>query len=134
MEFPSSANPFPCFITVEGSIEAGNELRSSMANMYKNHSIVEGQLITRLFHRLLCVLLLHTMLSADSIHIGALLPNAIFLAKKVVAFCRMQVIRPDGEIEDYYLQSWHSFSYIMLGCMALPKDCLHSNFRPVEEG
>jgi hypothetical protein len=109
------------------------DLHAGLSTLYRffqgantNHTKVEGQLITRLFHRLRCVLLLHTILSADSIHIGASHPSAIFLAKKVVTFCRMQVIRRDGEIEDYYLQSWHNFSYLMLGGMVLPEDCLHS--------
>src|SRR5208337_2748067 len=35
-----------------------------------NHATVEGQLITRLFHRLRCILLLLTLLESDTIQDG----------------------------------------------------------------
>jgi len=115
------------------------DLQDGLGKIYRsfqgvnmNHTTVEGQLITRLFHRLRCSLLLHAILEADSIRAGVSLPNTIFIAKKVISFCRMQVIRRDDPIEDYYLLSWHNFSYLMLGAMVLPEDCLHSESRLVQ--
>lgn len=84
-----------------------------------NHSTVEGQLITRLFHRLRCILLLHTILEANSIQEGIDLPNAKYVARAIVNFCRHQAIRRGGPIEDYYLISWHNYVHLLLGGMAL---------------
>ena len=87
-----------------------------------NHHTVEGQLITRVFHRLRCVLLLLTILEAPSVQIGVSCPKAQYLARIIVSFCRKQSIRRDGEITDYYLLSWHNFSHLLLGGMALAKE------------
>jgi len=105
------------------------DLHRALKDLYRshqgtntNHTTVVGQLTTRLFHRLRCVLLLHEILSQDSIYTGAQTPDAINIATKIVCFCGKQVIRRGGPIEDYYLQSWHNFSYLMLGGMGLPDD------------
>jgi len=105
------------------------DLHRALKDLYRshqgtntNHTTVVGQLTTRLFHRLRCVLLLHEILSQDSIYTGAQTPEAINVATKIVGFCGKQVIRRGGPIEDYYLQSWHNFSYLMLGGMGLPDD------------
>lgn len=86
-----------------------------------NHTTVEGQLITRLFHRLRCVLLLHTVLEAPSIHEGVRCAKSNFIANKIISFCRNQAIRRGGPIEDYYLISWHNFTHLLLGGMALSR-------------
>lgn len=88
-----------------------------------DHTKVVGQLITRLFHRLRCVLFLHTVLSQESVYIGVRSSDALIIARKVVAFCGKQVIRRGGLIEDYFLQSWHNFSYLMIGGIGLTNDC-----------
>jgi hypothetical protein len=107
-------------------------IHRSFQGLDTDHSTVEGQLITRLFHRLRCVLLLLTILEADSIQYGVHTPKANYIAKIVVSFCRSQAIRRGGPIDDYYMISWHNFSHLLLGGMALPteecperKDLLH---------
>ena len=84
-----------------------------------NHTNVEGQLITRIFHRLRCVLLLSAILEQPSIQIGVSTAKAQYLGKVVISFCRKQAIRRDDPIEDYYLISWHNFSHLLLGGMCL---------------
>ena len=84
-----------------------------------NHATVEGQLITRVFHRLRCVLLLLTLLEQPSIQIGVSTAKAQYLGKVIISFCRKQAIRRGGPIEDYYLISWHNFTHLLLGGMCL---------------
>jgi len=84
-----------------------------------NHATVEGQLITRVFHRLRCVLLLLAILEQPSIQVGVSTAKAQYLGKVVISFCRKQAIRRNGPIEDYYLISWHNFSHLLLGGMCL---------------
>ena len=87
---------------------------------HTNHTTVEGQLITRLFHRLRCILLLLTLLEADSVELGVLTPKTNFIATSVIRYCRTQAIRRGGPIEDYYLISWHNFGHLLVGGIALP--------------
>jgi hypothetical protein len=113
-------------------------LHAALQTLYRSfqgpntkHTTVEGQLITRLFHRLRSVLFLHAVLSAPSISEGFRHPDANLIAKKIVYFCNKQVIRRDGPIEDYFLLSWHNFSYLMLGGTGLRSgDCPPSGKAP----
>ena len=90
-----------------------------------DHRTVEGQLITRLFHRVRCVLLLLTILEDEqSIQNGVSTSQAAYLAKILVSYCQSQSIRRGGPIEDYYLISWHNFSHLLLGGMALSQECI----------
>ena len=105
------------------------DLHHALRDLYRshqgnntNHTTVVGQLITRIFHRLRCVLLLHAILSEESVFVGVQCPDALIIAQKIVCFCAKQVIRHGGPIEDYFLQSWHNFSYLMLGGMGLTDD------------
>lgn len=79
-----------------------------------DHTNVVGQLITRIFHGLRCVLFLHAVLSQESVYIGIQSSDALIIARKTVAFCGKQVISRAGPVEDYFLQSWHNFSYLRL--------------------
>jgi hypothetical protein len=104
------------------------DLHKALQTLYQNfqgqstnHTTVDGQLITRLFHRLRCVLLLLTILEAPSIHEGVTCAKSNFLARKIISFCHNQAIRRGGPIEDYYLISWHNFSHLVLGGMALSR-------------
>jgi len=106
------------------------DLHRALRDLYRshqgnntNHTTVVGQLITRIFHRLRCVLLLHAILSQASVFAGVQCPDALIIAQKIVCFCAKQVIRHGDPIEDYFLQSWHNFSYLMLGGMGLTDDC-----------
>jgi len=91
-------------------------------------STVEGQLTIRLFHRLRSILLLLTLLETDSVRFGVLTPKANFIATSAIRFCRSQAIRRGGPIEDYYVTSWHNFSHLLIGGIALPvKDCPECN-------
>ncbi len=83
------------------------------------HSTVEGQMITRVFHRLRCILLLFAVLEAPSIQLGVMTQKAQYLGRIVISFCRKQAIRRSGPIEDYYLISWHNFTHVLLGGIAL---------------
>ena len=76
-------------------------------------------MITRVFHRLRCVLLLLSVFEAPSIQLGVLTQKSQYLGKIVLSFCRKQAIRRGGPIEDYYLVSWHNFTHLLLGGMAL---------------
>jgi hypothetical protein len=96
-------------------------LYQNFQGLSTNHTTVDGQLTTRLFHRLRCVLLLHTILEAPSIHDGVTCAKSNFLARKVISFCHNQAIRRGGPIEDYYLISWHNFTHLVLGGMALSR-------------
>ena len=105
-------------------------LHTALSNLYQssqgpktNHTTVEGQLITRLFHRLRCVLFLHGILSADSISDGVRDRDVLFIAQKITYFCWRQVIRRSGPLEDYFKQSWHNFSYLMVGGIGLTDEC-----------
>jgi hypothetical protein len=102
------------------------DLHAALQVLYKsfqgpntNHTTVEGQLITRLFHRLRSVLFLHAVLSAPSILEIFQHPDVALIAKKIIYFCHKQVIRRGGPIEDYFLLSWHNFSYLLLGGIGL---------------
>ena len=106
------------------------DLHRALRDLYRshqgnntNHTTVVGQLITRIFHRLRCVLLLHAILSQASVFAGVQCADALIIAKKIVCFCAKQVIRHGDPIEDYFLQSWHNFSYLMLGGMGLTDNC-----------
>jgi hypothetical protein len=97
-----------------------------------NHTTVEGQLITRAFHRLRCVLLLLAILEQPSIQIGVSTLKAQYLGKVVVSFCRKQAIRRGGPIEDYYLTSWHNFTHLLLGGMCLTMDDYPERISPTD--
>jgi hypothetical protein len=84
-----------------------------------NHTTVEGQLISRLFHRLRCVLLILAILEAPDIQSGIASPKARVLGRTIISFCQKQLIGRDGPIEDYFLLSWHNFSILLLGGLAL---------------
>ena len=116
-------------------------LHSALRTLYQsfqgpqtNHTTVEGQLITRLFHRLRCVLLLHTVLEAPTIQEGVRSPQTRFIARKIISFCRIQAIRRGGPIEDYYLISWHNFSYLLLGGIALSREECSERMLPYQFG
>lgn len=115
-----------------GDIDLHSALRTlneSFQGTQTDHTTVEGQLITRLFHRLRCVLLLHTVLEAPSIHEGFTCPKAGYIGRKVISFCRTQAIRRDGPIEDYYLISWHNFGHLLLGGVAISRqECPERKF------
>jgi hypothetical protein len=98
----------------------------------RDHSTVQGQWITRLFHRVRCVLFIHQALSADSIYLGVRDRDALTIAQKVTYHCLRQVIRRDGPIEDYFRLSWHNFSYLMLGGIGLTDDCPRRSMAPHE--
>jgi len=105
------------------------ELHSVLRTIYNsfqgeltNHTTVEGQLTTRVFHRLRCVLLLLTILEQPSIQTGVSTLKAQYLGKVIISFCRKQAIRRGGPIEDYYLTSWHNFTHLLLGGMCLTMD------------
>jgi hypothetical protein len=87
-----------------------------------NHTTVEGQMITRVFHRLRCVLLLVSVLEAPSIQLGVLTQKSQYLGKVVISFCQKQAIRRDDPIEDYFLISWHNFTHLLLGGLTLDVD------------
>ena len=113
------------------------DLHAALQRLYQsfqgestNHLTVEGQWITRLFHRLRCVLFLHSVLSAESIYDGIRNADSRIIAKKIIYFCGKQVIRRGGPIEDYFLLSWHNFSYLMLGGMGLSDDCPQESTSP----
>ena len=115
-----------------GDVDLHNALQAidqSFKGGQVNHTTVEGQLITRLFHRARCVLLLITILEQDSIQHGVTTPEVRYLAKILVSCCRSQAIRRGGPIEDYYLISWHNYSHLLLGGMALqPQECPERKF------
>jgi hypothetical protein len=102
------------------------DLHAALEAIYKSfqgvrtdHSNVEGQLITRLYHRLRCILLIHGILESPSLEDGMALPNTGYIARAVINFCRRQAIRRDGPIKDYYLISWHNYAHLLLGGIAL---------------
>jgi hypothetical protein len=86
-----------------------------------DHTTAEGELITRLFHRLRCVLFLHAVLSAPSISGGFRHPEITLIARKIVYFCHKQVVRRGGLVNDHFRfeVSWHNFSYLLLGGIGL---------------
>lgn len=94
-------------------------IHSSFEGPNQDHTTVEGQLITRLFHRLRAVLLLHSILDADSIQEGIATERSIMLGTGLIQACHTHAIRRDGPIEDYYLISWHNYSLLLLGGMTL---------------
>src|SRR5579862_7173907 len=75
-----------------------------------DHTTVEGQLITRIFHRLRCVLLCLSILESPTVQFGVMTQKAQYLGKIVISFCQKQAIGRGGPIEDYYLISWHNFT------------------------
>lgn len=99
--------------------QALRTLNQSFQGPNTNHATVEGQLITRIFHRLRCVLLLLNVLESPSIQSGVVNPKTKYIAAKVISFCRKQSIRRDGPIENYFLISWHNFCHLLLGGMGL---------------
>ena len=102
--------------------QALRTLNQSFQGPQTNHTSVEGQLITRIFHRLRCVLLLLTILEASSIEFGVLTPKAKYIGERIIYFCQKQAIHRDGPIEDYFLTSWHNFSHLLLGGMCISPD------------
>jgi len=94
-------------------------IHSSFQGENKDHGTVEGQLITRLFHRLRAVLVLHSILDSDSILEGIASERSIMFGIGLIDACRTHAIRRDGPIEDYYLISWHNYSLLLLGGMTL---------------
>ena len=93
------------------------QLYESFQEDKTDHSTVEGQLITRMFHRIRVVLLLEAVLEAPSVAIGVLHAKTHAIAQVVVLFCRMQTRQRDAnrKIEEYFLMSWHNFSHLLLG-------------------
>jgi hypothetical protein len=113
------------------------DLQGALSALYRssqgpntNHATLQGQLITRLFHRMRCVLFIHQALSADSIYLGVRDRDALTIAQKVTYHCLRQVIRREGPIEDYFRMSWHNFSYLMLGGIGLTDDCPQRSMPP----
>jgi len=99
--------------------EALLTIHRSFEGPSQDHSTVQGQLITRLFHRLRAVLLLHSVLDADSIREGIAAERSIMFGTGLIRACQTHAIRRDGPIEDYYLISWHNYSLLLLGGMTL---------------
>ena len=87
-----------------------------------DHTTVEGQLITRIFHRLRCVLLCLSILESPTVQFGVMTQKAQYLGKIVISFCQKQAIGRGGPIEHYYLISWHNFTHLLLGGLALAID------------
>jgi hypothetical protein len=105
------------------------ELQDGLRTIYRsfqgsqtNHSTIEGQLITRIFHRLRCVLLLLTILEGPDIQFGVSSLKAQYLGRTILSFCRIQSIPRGGTNEDYYLVSWHNFTHLLLGGLALANE------------
>ena len=94
-------------------------IHASFQGANTNHTTVEGQLITRLFHRLRAVLLLHSILDNDTIQKGVVSERSVMFGTGLISACRNQAIRRDGPIDDYYLISWHNYSLLLLGGMTL---------------
>ena len=84
-----------------------------------NHTTVEGQLITGLFHRARCILLLFTILEQESMQVSISHPEVQYLGKILISCCHAQTIGRDGADKDYYLTSWRSFSHLLLGGVTL---------------
>ena len=106
------------------------DLQSALWQLYESfqesntdHSTVEGQLITRIFHRMRIVLLLESVLEAASVENGVLDAKTNAIAQTVILFCRHQTSErdPNRIIEDYFLMSWHNFSHLLLGGMSLSR-------------
>ena len=97
------------------------QLHESFQEDKTDHSTVEGQLITRIFHRIRVVFLLEAVLEAQSVEIGVLDAKTNAIARSVISFCRKQTSdrNADRIIEDYFLMSWHNFSHLLLGGMSL---------------
>lgn len=95
------------------------QIRQSIEGDKRDHSTVEGQLTTRLFHRLTGIMLLVSVLEEPSISAGFATPRAQYLADMLVSGCRFHALRRGGPIEDYYMISWHNFSLLLLGGLAL---------------
>lgn len=94
-------------------------IHSSFQGPNEDHTTVERQLITRLFHRLRAVLLLHSVLDAGSIQEGIATERSTMFGTGLVQACYTHAIRRGGPIEDYYLISWHNYSLLVLGGMTL---------------
>lgn len=98
-------------------------IQSSFHRLNKRQHSIEQQLITRLFHRLRAVLLLHSILDSDSIQTGIASARSTMLGTGLVEACRTHAIRRDDPIDDYYLISLHNYSLMLLGGMTLtPED------------
>ena len=95
------------------------EIRQNIEGDKRDHSTVQGQLCTRLFHRLTAIMLLLSVLEEQSISEGFATPKARYLADMLVSGCQFHALRRGGPIEDYYMISWHNFSLLLLGGLAL---------------
>ena len=92
-----------------------NTIYAAFQGQHTNHATVEGQLITRLFYRLRCILPLLTLLEADSIRRGVSTAKAELVATTVIKNCCTQTVRRGGPIEYYYMISWHKPFYNCYG-------------------
>jgi hypothetical protein len=97
-------------------------ISESFQGSLTNHATVEGQLITRLFHRLRCVLLIKAILEAPDIQSGIASPQVRDLGRIIISCCQKQLIGRARPIEDYFLLSWHNFSVLLLGGLALTEE------------
>jgi hypothetical protein len=107
-----------------GDFELQDDLRTiyrSFQGSQTNHTTVEGQLITRIFHRLRYILLLSTILESPGIQFGISSLKVQYLGRTILSFCRIQSIPRDGSTEDYYLM-WYNFTHLLLGGMTLTND------------
>ena len=64
-------------------------------------------------------MLLVSVLEEPSISAGFATPRAQYLADMPVSGRRFHALRRGGPIEDYYMISWHNFSLLLLGGLAL---------------
>jgi hypothetical protein len=85
----------------------------------ENTKSVEEQWTIRLFHRLRCVLLLHSILRAPTIPKGIDSAKTAMVANALISLLRSQSMPYGAPIRDYYLISWHNYSHLLLGGMAL---------------
>ena len=106
-------------------VDLRDALRTIHASFHEiplNHTTVERQMVTRLFHRLRSSLFVLALLENQSIQVGIKTPKARFLSKVIIQFCYSHAIRRGGPIEDYYLISWHNFSHLLLGGLGLSNE------------
>jgi hypothetical protein len=95
----------------------------------KNLKSVDEQWILRSFHRLRCILLLLSIFRAPTISEGVDSVNTAKVAKDLISHLRAQSIPRWAPIQDYYLISWHNYSHLLLGGMALSNGgCPQRNF------
>jgi hypothetical protein len=84
-----------------------------------DHKSVDEQWTLRLFHRLRCILLLHSILRSPTLSEGIDSVNTTVVAKSLISLLKSQSIPRGAPIQDYYLISWHNYSHLLLGGMAL---------------